>query len=574
MAYKIATETDAYNIGGKQSGTPTANKMLRYDKVGQFNCQCVNRGQLKNQLVRYADLSKIPDPTPVEHDYWGVLFGDFSTLNSYANNFVITDIVPLCFAQPNEIVLDNNESDQDIDSIYNKYFAQTDPYPTIVEFLEVYGSIKGYQYDGQNLTHLLFSWRKKEQGCPIYSVNLGHAIDEAWDPTAAGYHLFHGTIMQQIRELGFIGWNPVDSYTDHFTDAPSTLQLFELGAGYSYVMTDPNKIRYAVNCAAETEGPYLHWYDAPQYNHFITLFDDDGSSHWAANEYFFYDNVPHLIECGDNIWREGIPDINHIITYGINQGALVPDGTNKYIEAGIVDISPNITGEQISDLFSLQQGHPFSAIPSNPDQKSNLYVPQVFEMFQTVLGRQECLVPRVDTGTSIVIPLNIKEYTTPGSMETPVAYTLCIFKAPSSDPEYLLSNTTDYELLASATTFEWEENAIRLENDDTYALWFSEDGPEMFQTYAIALTKDSWYTAWQYVSEDISNGGLPDMAYSLYITLGATDQTELPDHTGFEYTDPQNEYFPTTFRIDFGPNFKSSIFYTTWKHPFNELRFG
>ena len=103
-------------------------------------------------------------------------------------------------------------------------------------------------------------------------------------------------------------------------------------------------------------------------------------------------------------------------------------------------------------------------------------------------------------------------------------------------------------------------------------LWFSA-GTNLCQNYSSVYTPE-YETIWDEVAAAVKNIDQPyDLCYSLYIQCGHMD-ADIDNTSGFEETAYNSELFPSTFRIDFNWNFRSAIFYATWRHPFNDVRFG
>lgn len=545
--YILASETDAYNIGGKKKGSPVANKLLRYDKVSNFNCNCVNRGQTSNQIVRYVDLSAIVS------EYWGVFVGLFDKWNHWPDT-QFPAIKPLYSTLSDPISI----SWDDISPIEFKdeFFYYSDPCDGMNKFFEFYGS----DYPNQELSHFSVYWPEQ---FPDYEQQC---IDEYWvSAVQGGNDIFNYPAFTNLVELGFLGWNVSKPY-ESFQNAPQTLQLMELGAGYSYVMRDPNDVSFVCTCNAGGL-EYHHWYDAHNYNYTLTFLDDGVSEDWINGREFFYDNAPHILEAGDNIWRTNIPNMQSIIDQSIDNGYVQSDSEYYLSGSGCIDCL------EYPDMFELNQGHPFHSIPSEA-QYSSLYVPHIYEMFSHILERNWKTWPevRVEADSSIVIPLGTKEYYEPSSNNQPIAYTLCIFRLGGTEPE-IIKTTADKKFVAAITTWDYKGTAVR-ENTTSgmRELWFSA-GTNLYQNYSSVYTPE-YETIWNEVAAAVKEIDQPyDLCYSLYIQCGCMD-ADIDNARGFENTDYNSELFPSTFRIDFNWNFRSAIFYATWRHPFNDIRFG
>lgn len=512
-----------------------------------FNCTCVNRGQTSNQIVRYVDLSAIV------YEKWGVFVGLFDKWNGYAET-VSPAIRPLYSTNPNEIVI--SYDDMEPNELKNRFFSDSDPCVGMDKFFEIYGP----EYPGQEFSHFSIYW--PEASFPSYELQ---SIDEYWvSGVQGGNDLFSYAAFANLVELGFVGWN-VSKPLESFQNAPSTLQLMELGSGYSYVMRDPKGIRFVCTCNAEDQVEYRNWYDAPS-NTYTLTFLDDGYQDWEKQQVFFYDNAPHILETGDNIWRTQIPDMQSIIEQSTGSGIIAPDIEYYLSGCGCTDLN-------YPDMFKLSQGHPFHSVPSEA-KYSNLYVPYIYDMFSHILSRNYKTWPtvRVEGCESIVIPLGTNEYYEPTMHQQPIAYTLCIFRLGGTEPE-IIKTTANKEFLAAITTWDYKQTAVR-QNSATgmWELWFSANA-EFCTGYSSVYT-GNYQAIWEEVANavhDLENSY--DLCYSLYIQTGHAD-TDIENTLGFECTEYNNEAFPSTFRIDFNWNFRSAIFYATWKHPFDDIRFG
>lgn len=219
----------------------------------------------------------------------------------------------------------------------------------------------------------------------------------------------------------------------------------------------------------------------------------------------------------------------------------------------------------------LTQGHPYHTVPSEPAE-SNPYVEYIYDMFSNILRRLTYPRVRVDADSSIVISFGSSaKYTSPADLDMVIAYTLCIYRMGSTDPADVVS-IKEKEFLAAITTFDYKGTAVRDEGNGL-ELWFSMSD-NLCSHYTSVYTA-GYEDVWNEVATALGDPLKPqDLCYSLYISLGHEGGTVADSVNGFEYTDYNGAAFPSTFRIDFNYNFRSSIFYATWRHPYKELRFG
>lgn len=550
---KIATEQDAYNIGG--SGSPTTNKCLIYSKAGGFNCDVTSSIRYTAyRLVRYPDLSVHSGGGGVLNQagfYYGghVDEDQVIELNSY-DNTTLSDTPPLTFFRPYNDTAGN----------YENFFSLINSGETVdlalLNHLIDYSDQTGAHSAVDNTWYIIQVLMAHDAQVPDNYSQYG-ALDingGFFDNSQTGY------CFDQIRELGFIGCR-VDDPT-FFHGAPTTLQLIEIGAGYSYIMTDPHGYRYAVT-GNGIGGPYQNWYNCqPDY----TLYKIDDGFTYSDQELYFYDNVLHTNY--EAPWRTNAFNPNVPLNVILNTVGPADDGLPT------CNLSYELSDDPGIELFNVNQSQPHThgTMVAGSIEYSRKYVPYLYSMFSNILDR--CDYVRVDEIVDDAIKIRISDYLAPKNFDNcVVSYTLCVFQKTNYDglPIEWKENTEEFtQLVGTFTIFDWDHNAV-MEDNGGFALIFdpSRDEAGYCAAYTDGWDAYDWFRKAWWEEQDV-------MCYSssLYITI--SQPGAIPEEGKFHFdelveTDP---LCMSSFRIDFSPNFKSSIFYGTWQHEYWNTRFG
>lgn len=536
---QIATEAEAATIGG--AGTAIANLCVVKSKAAYFNCG-VNGTYADNQAVKYSDLYRKSGGggggggSTFEYTN-GLFYGDFSAVNDFHSS-ALTDYVPVIFPYYNETT--------EFTTLIDSYLRSDGTDTSIENFLTDFGlSLDEY-------SHFIF---------PKFDIVpwiQGFYLNESGSAS-----FWNGGHTANLRELCLTGcqldptsyvlWCPSYVY-DYFISAPASLQLFSMGAGFSYVMEiEFENFRYAVTGNNETDPQYYSWFNCFNSTYAVYVLDFQSDVHPDYSMLFqsvvFYDNALHVYY--DGVWRKNAFNPEVPTNAIVSSGNVFPTGLFTYNDTDVA--------------FNVNQSIPVSAFSATTPQYSDFYVPYIFEMFNQIINRfNPAVVTALNQGFSIQLA---NSYTAPGVENKVVAYTLCVFQSTQATIADIMKNTTEYTLLGSMTVFDQSQNAIQFDySSSTYNLYFTLEPDSDGLSQYLACYSSEWENALSVLIPDLDpNTSDSTMAYSLYIQITDGNWT---------YNAPDFSTVNSNFRIDFGPGFKSSIFYTTWQHPYNELRFG